>query len=196
MNKLSTVLFLVILSSCQVKVSVKGPYAEYFDQSTFKILQNGMHAYSAKQYLLADSLLTVVISKCRNNLPITMPREANPYFYRGNNDIEIGKYEQALTDMDHVAADTTTEPEVILVRCEALKALKKYDACIELCNRLIILRYDSIASLSERGECYFYKGEFDKACADLLYCKKHSGANSEFIAFLDRLLKNCNCKLN
>jgi tetratricopeptide (TPR) repeat protein len=191
LKKFWSILFLTAFWSCQVRVSIKKPFGEYFDDSTFQVFKNGMDACSKAKYVLADSLLTIVISRSKNKLPITMPREANPYYYRGNNDIQIGKYEQALSDMDHVATDTTTQVEVILVRCEALKELKKYDACIALCNKLILLKYDSVASLSERGVCYYYKGELDKACGDLNYCKRNSNSNPEFIAYLNQFLKNC-----
>ena len=50
-----------------------------------------------------------------------MPFEYNPYYYRGHNDIEIEKYEQAINDFAQVAGDTTANTSILSALTEACK---------------------------------------------------------------------------
>jgi tetratricopeptide (TPR) repeat protein len=80
-----------------------------------------------------------------------MPQESNPYYFRAANSIELDKYEQAISDLEQVAGDTTTNTHALIIRNEAFKMLKMYDTTIQLCNRLLSLKYDSTFALSQRG---------------------------------------------
>jgi len=184
--KILVFIILLAFSSCHFNIDIAKKGKLYFDDSTNKLIQKGSDAYLNGNYKLADSLLTIVIKNSSDKISITMPEEANPYFYRGTNNIELGRYSQALTDMEHVASDTTTNSHVLLVRCEALQMLKKYDSCIVICNRLISLKCDSVILIS-RGVCYFFKGQMDKACSDLMYCERR-GLDT---AYLKPFIKDC-----
>ncbi len=185
MRIIIAVTLLLASYSCHFNVEIERN-KQYFDDSTNKIFRRGSDAYTNGKYKLSDSLLTIVINKSKNNISMAMPEWANPYFYRGTNDIELGKFSQALSDMDHVASDTTINTHVLIVRCEALRLLGKYDSSISICNRLISLTRDS-SLLSERGVCYYNLGQMDKACSDFTYCKQ-KGVDT---AYINPYLKSC-----
>jgi tetratricopeptide (TPR) repeat protein len=163
-------------------------YELYFDEPTYQTFLKGFEAYNKKEHKLADSLFTIVISNSTDRLTVTMPVEFNPYYYRGHNSFDIGKYKQAISDFEHVASDTTTNTDILLARTEAFKMLQQYDTAIILCNRLLDLRFDSSVILSQRGICYYQKGEMDKACADLVISKKLA---TNDVSFLDKFMKDC-----
>jgi outer membrane protein assembly factor BamD (BamD/ComL family) len=98
----------LFFASCNSNVEVKKRYHEYFDDSTMKLFQTGIDAYQHEKYKEADSILTLVIYSSKDKPSIDMPEELNPYFYRASNSIELDKYDQAISDIDHVARDTTT----------------------------------------------------------------------------------------
>jgi tetratricopeptide (TPR) repeat protein len=185
MKIFSAIILSLTFYSCQFNVELK-KNKQYFDDSTSQIIKKGSDAYLKGDYKLSDSLLTLAISNSKNINSRAVPEWANPYFYRGNNDIQLGKYDQALYDMDHVTSDTTTNTHVLIVICEAFRMLKKYDSCISICNRLISLKFDSMI-LSERGVCYYHLGQIDKACSDLTYCKQ-KGLDT---AYLNPYMKDC-----
>jgi tetratricopeptide (TPR) repeat protein len=177
----------LFFASCNSNVEVKKRYHEYFDDSTMKLFQTGIDAYQHEKYKEADSILTLVIYSSKDKLSIDMPEELNPYFYRASNSIELDKYDQAISDIDHVARDTTTNTGILILKSEAFKMLKKYDSSISICNRLLILKYDSAVILSQRGICYYQMGLMDKACADLTFSKKKGLDTS----FLNKFLSAC-----
>ena len=179
-------MILIILSSCNVNVEVENAYYKYFDESTLATFQQGMTAYQNAVYQLADSLFTIVISISKDKLDMNMPMETNPYYYRGHSRVEIEKYEQAISDFENCASDTTTNTDILLARTEAFKMLSQYDTAIVLCNRLLDLRYDSLIVLSQRGLCYYQKKDMQNACADLTKVKELSNDT-----FLDKFLKDC-----
>ena len=147
----------------------------------------GIEAYQRGNYTVADSLLTLVIDSSKGKLTLSMPESTNPNFYRGSNYIELNKYKEALLDMDHVSSDTTVNTHVLIVRSEAFKMLKQYDTAISICNRLLKLHVDSLAILTQRGICFYFNGQIDKACLDFNYCRK-LGADT---SFLNQFLKYC-----
>lgn len=156
--------------SCHFDVQVTKNYQLYFDDTTYQIMQKGVDASEKEEYVLADSLLTIVINNSNSKLSNNMPQEFNPYFYRGNNYLNIGKYNEAISDMKHVASDTTTNTSVLLVRMASFQMLEKYDTSIALTNiflKEVKSRKDSIVGLSERGISFFEKGDFNNACSDL-----------------------------
>jgi tetratricopeptide (TPR) repeat protein len=187
MRQLLPFLF-VLLAACYFDVKVTKKYELYFDDSTYKIFLNGLGDYQKENYLLADSLFTIVISHSSNKLSMTMPTEFNPYYYRGHNSLYLDKYEQAISDFEHVASDTTTNTDILLARTEAFRMLHQYDTCIVLCNRLLDLKHDSSIILSQRGLCYFQKGQKGKACEDLTNSKRLATGD---VSFLDKFLEDC-----
>ena len=188
MTTLRTITFLLLFSSCHFNVDVTKRYQLYFDDVTYNTYQQGLKAYEDGNHQLADSLLSVVIENSKDKLTIDMPMEFNPYFYRGHNNIELDKYEDAIKDLELVAADTTTNTSVLLARTEAFKMLGKYDTAITLCNRLLELKYDSSVVLSQRGICFYQKKDLNNACADLTRSKQLRKDDS---SFLDKFLKDC-----
>ena len=189
MRTIISIFLIVFFTSCHFDLKVKKKYELYFDEQTYQLLQTGIAAYQKQNYKLADSLLTIVIDKSKDNLSISMPTDFNPYYYRGHNSIEFDKYEQAISDFGHVASDTTTNTDILLARTEAFKMLHQYDTTIVLCNRLLDLKYDSSIILSQRGICYFQKGQFDKACSDLKTSKRLAKVD---VSFLHKFMKDCN----
>lgn len=187
MNIIKVFLLILSLTACRVKVEVTKPYHTYFDDLTYQTLVKGTDAYLSGRYLLADTLLSNVISESKDKLSLGMPKKFNPYFYRGHNYIELDKYAEAIKDFEHVASDTTTDTDILIARTEAFKMLAQYDTAIALCNRLLLLRFDSATILSNRGVCYYQKGEIDKACSDLMKSKQ-LGADT---SFLNKFLSNC-----
>lgn len=162
MKPLLYITLALFLTSCHLNVEVTKKYHQYFDDSTMNLFTKGINAYQREKYKEADSLLTKVIDKSKDKLSMTMPEELNPYFYRASNSIELDKYEQALSDLDHVASDTTTNTHVLIPRTEAFRMLKRYDTAISLCNRLLELQSDSLTILSQRGICITKKEKFKK----------------------------------
>jgi len=183
-----SIFLLGFITACHFDSKVTKKYERYFDEPTYQLFQTGVDAYQKQNYQLADSLLTIVIDKSQNKLSVSMPINFNPYYYRGHNSIEFGKYEQAISDLGHVASDTTTNTDILLARTEAFKMLHQYDTTIALCNRLLALKYDSSIVLSQRGVCYYQKGQFDKACSDLTISKRLTKGDTNF---LDKFMKDC-----
>ena len=180
--------FLITFTACHVDVKVKRNYELYFDGQTYQTFQKGLEAYQKNDYKNADSLLTLVINKSKDNLSIAMPIEFNPYYYRGHNSFELEKYEQSIKDFDHVVSDTTTNTDILIVKTEAFKMLQQYDTAISLCNRLLKLNIDSSIIFEQTGVCYFQKGIMENACADFMLSKKLAKGDTPQ---LDKFLKNC-----
>jgi|GEM_PF-3057734 len=178
------------VSSCHYDFKTVKNYELYFDDSTTEVFKKGVAAVQKNEYQLADSLLTVVINNPNNKISRSMPRHFNPYFFRGMNSMDVGKYEQVIADLDHVVSDTTTDKAILMARSEAFKMLKQYDTCIAVCNKILALKYDSAIALSQRGVCYYMNKQMDKACADLNYCKKLR-SDTVFTSFINQFLKDC-----
>ena len=182
-------IFIVLFSAaCHFNAKVSKKYELYFDDQTYELFQKGINSYQNQDYKLADSLLTRVIANSKSKLTISMPTEFNPFYYRGHNNIELEKYQQSLNDFDQVASDTTTNTDILMTRTEAFKMLQQYDTAILLCDRLLKLDVDSAAILSQRGICYYQKGQTDKACADFILTKKLAVRD---VSFLDKFMKDC-----
>jgi len=178
---------IIFFASCHFDVEVTKKYEQYFDEASYNAVRKGIDAYEKADYKLADSLLSYTIEKSNDKLSSTMPFEYNPYYYRGQNDIEIEKYEQAIDDFAHVTTDTTTNTSILVALTEAYKMLDKYDAAINACNKLLRLKYDSTLILMQRGLCYYSKKQMDSACADLNASKSLGGDTS----YLNNFLKDC-----
>jgi tetratricopeptide (TPR) repeat protein len=188
MKAIIPIFVIVFITACHFDLKVKKKYELYFNETQYQQLQAGIDAYQKQDYKIADSLLTIVIDKSKDKFSISMPTELNPYYYRGHNSIEFKKYEQALSDFDHVTSDTTTNTDILLARTEAFKMLSQYDTTIALCNRLLNLNIDSSIILSQRGICYYQKGEFEKACSDLKTSKRLAKID---VSFLDKFMNDC-----
>jgi tetratricopeptide (TPR) repeat protein len=179
---------LIVLNSCHFNIDVTKRYQLYFDDSTYGKYQQGVNAYLDGDYLIADSLFSIVIENSNDKLTIDMPMEFNPYYYRGHNNIDLAKYQQAISDFEHVAEETTTNTSILVARTEAFRMLGKYDTAISLCNRLLQLGYDSSIVLSQRGICFYQKKDFKNACSDLTTAKM---LLKDSTSYLDQFLKEC-----
>src|SRR4051794_6388456 len=93
-NFMRTLLALIFIfsTSCHFDVEVTKKYEQYFDETSYNAVKNGIDAYENDNYKLADSLLSYAIEKSKDKLSVSMPVEFNPYYYRGQNDIELEKY--------------------------------------------------------------------------------------------------------
>jgi tetratricopeptide (TPR) repeat protein len=80
-----------------------------------------MDKHLEENYQYADSLFTLVIQNSESKLSKSMPIELNPYYYRGQNDIELGKYQKALEGFKKTAADSTVNVDILLSRTEAYR---------------------------------------------------------------------------
>ena len=181
---------LAILTFCfGCQITVQSPeYSKYFDESTKEIYLKALDYYKNDNYNSADSLFGIVLLKTKMKLTPAMPIDMNPYYYRGHLAIELGKYERAITDFDHVASDTTTDTDILLARSEAFRMLKQYDTAISICSKLLTLNVDSAAILSQRGICYYSNKEVTLACKDFEEVIK---LNPLDYNWLDEYLKNC-----
>ena len=188
MRTLKIAIFILTLTSCHFNVKVTKTYELYFDESTYQTFNKAISAYQNQRSQLADSLFSVVIDKSKEKLSSTMPIEFNPYYYRGHNNIDLDKYDQAINDFEQVVSDTTTNTDILLARTEAFKMLKKYDTAIVLCDRLINLGFDSSIVLGQRGICYYQQGQKEKACSDLTLAKKLATSD---VSYLDKFLTGC-----
>lgn len=181
-------IFLVVLSSCQFNVEVKKGYQQYFDEDTYQTFKKGIEVYQTGQYQLADSLFTLVIEKSQEKITLSTPIYLNPFYYRGQNSIEIDKYRQAIDDFKRVVSDTTTNIDILLSQTEAYKMLHQYDSSIQICNHLLSLKVDSSIILEQRGLCFYQSGNIESACSDFYLSKKMAKGNTPLI---DSLLKKC-----
>src|SRR5579863_5104277 len=105
MKYCNTLILLAFLFSCHFKSKSINGYQNYFDDSIIKIFQRGINACQNENYKLADSLLSIVINKSDSKFSLSMPEEMNPYFYRANAYLNLGKYSEAIADMRQVASD-------------------------------------------------------------------------------------------
>ena len=188
MTILRTIALIFCLISCHINVDVTKRYQLYFDDEIYGTYQKGLKAYEAGNYLLVDSLLSDVVARSNEKISKDMPIEFNPYYYLGYNSIELGKYEEAIKYFDFVTNDTTTNTDILLAQTETFRMLGNYDTAIDLCNRLLELKFDSSIVLSQRGICYYQKKDLKNACADLLLAKELK--KGSFDGF-DDFLKDC-----
>lgn len=187
MNILITLIIVFFLAGCQIKVEKTGANSAYYDEKNKAIFLEALDLYEKEEYISADSLFTIVINNPGNKLSDTMPIDLNPYYYRGHIGLELDKYERVISDLGHVASDTTANADILLVRAEAFRMMKQYDTAIVLSSRLLASGFDSGTVLSLRGVCYYRKGVIDKACSDLKMSRGLGGDT----AYLNRYLKDC-----
>jgi tetratricopeptide (TPR) repeat protein len=187
MKYISVCLFIYI-TACKFKVEVKEKYTEYYDLKTKGLFLKALDALKREETKHADSLFTIVIYNSKN-LSKTMPVHLNPYYFRGVTSFDLDKYERALDDFEHAADDTTTNTEILIMRSECLRMIKLYDSSISICNRLLKLKFDSSVVLSQRGLCYYNKGDTINACNDIKLSKLLAPGEN---AFSSEILKICN----
>jgi tetratricopeptide (TPR) repeat protein len=145
--------------------------AQYFDKKTKKIFLEALNYYKRGDFKIADSLFTIVISNSHDKLTVDMPRLFNPYYFRGLLSYEHNMFYRALSDLEHVSINNTSDTTIFIIQATSFQMVAKYDTAIALYNKLLKLKVDSAIMLSERGSCYFKKGDLDKACQDLKLSK-------------------------
>lgn len=149
-------------------------------------LQAGAY-YTNNQFIEADSLYNLVIASSVDKINMSMPVEANPFYYKAAICFQLGKDDSTLYYFSKVVPFATDSTDILMMRAQAYNNLGKADSSIIVCNKILSLQKDSAVALFIRGDNYFKMGKYDQACKDLNYAKSNGISTSD----LDEQLRKC-----